>query len=87
MQKTTKVNQDLHMSELFLMNFIVLRDANENLLFNHYGRQHDRLSQRYFKLREEQAYLKLQKHVIKLQYELSRSTPISPVVTTSEKVD
>lgn len=63
----------------------VLHDACEDPLFSHHGRQPDTISQRYFKLRKEQAYLKLQKHVIKLQKELSRSTQKPPVVTINDK--
>ena len=55
------------MSESSAKKFRVLKDANDDALFSRPGRQHDTISEAYFKLREEQAYLERQKYVMKLR--------------------
>ena len=96
--KTARLNQDLHMaalkstaeafklmSESSAEKAIVLNDANDHTLFSRPGRQHDTMSETYFKLREEQAYLERQKYVMRLRKELPRSTQEPPVITIDEE--
>ena len=96
--KTTRLNQDLHMAALksaaeafkhmsksIAEKSRVLKDANDDALFSRPGRQPDAISEAYFKLREEQAYLERQKYVMKLRKELSRSTQIPPMITIDEE--
>jgi hypothetical protein len=96
--KITKVNQHLrmatlknvalifkNMSESFSVKSKILRDTNDNALFGYFGRQHDIISQGYFKLREEQGYLDMQKPDIKLRKDLPRSTQTPLVKTVNEE--
>ena len=59
----------------------VLKDANDDALFNHPGRQPNTMSEAYFKLREKQAYLERKKYVMKLKKGFPDSTQIPPVIT------
>jgi hypothetical protein len=63
----------------------VLKDANDDALFSRPGRQPDTISEAYFKLREEQAYLERQKYMMKLEKELPRSSQIPPMITIGEE--
>jgi hypothetical protein len=63
----------------------VLKDVNDDALFSRPGRQPDTMSEAYFKLREEQAYLERHKYVMKLRKELPDAAQSPPVITIDEE--
>jgi hypothetical protein len=65
----------------------VLKDANDDALFSRPGRQPDTMSEAYYKLREEQAYLERQKYVMKLRKELPGAAQSPPVITIDEEAE
>ena len=73
------------MSESYVGKSIVLKDANDDALFSRSGQQPDTISEAYFKLRQEQAYLERQKYVMKLRKKLPRSTQIPLVISIDEE--
>jgi hypothetical protein len=96
--KAARLNQDLHMaalksaaeafklmSESSAEKSKVLKDANDDALFSRPGRQPDTMSEAYFKLREEQAYLERKKYVMKLRKELPGAAQSPPVITIDEE--
>ena len=63
----------------------VLKDVNDDALFNHPGRQFDTMSEAYCKLTEKQTYLERKKYVMKLKKEFLDSTQIPSVISINEE--